>query len=388
MRIAYFSDNFYPEISGISDSIITTGEELRKRGHEVVYIAPWYPQKSYHASRDATRDALTIKRLPSIAFINSPTGYSRIALPLGTSIPFLRKFKPDILHVQSPYGCGLEAWLASKIVGVPLIGTNHTPLEEFMRYLPGGKLYTPMALAYNSWFYNRPAFVSTPYQELIDDMRRAGLRQEARALANPVHFSSLPKDANQKRACKREFGIEGPLMLSSGRLAPEKHVDIVINAFALLLKDVPNARLVITGHGSNEALLKTLAAELGIDSHVHFVGFVTQSELERLYCAADVYTVMSTAEAQSLSLMQAFANGVPAVSARSRGLIDYTPPTCGFLVEPGDIEALAARLKQLIRDPALREEMGAAGMVFVQQFTPEKIADEWERIYAKVCGSA
>jgi 1,2-diacylglycerol 3-alpha-glucosyltransferase len=388
MRIAYFSDNFYPEISGISDSIITTGTELTKRGHEVVYVAPWYPQKSYQASRDPARDALAVKRVPSIPFFNSPTGQSRIALPIGSSIPFLKRFKPDVLHVQSPYGTGLEALLASKILRVPIIGTNHTMLEEFMRYLPGGKFYTPIALAYNAWFYNRPRIVSAPYQGLIGDMRRAGLRKPGIAQANPVHFSSAIKNAEQKNACKRALHIAGPLILASGRLAPEKHVDIVVRAFARVLKDIPDATLAITGHGSNELLLKELAEKLGIASRVRFVGFVTQKELERLYCAADVYAVMSTAEAQSLSLMQAFVNRVPAVAARGRGLIDYLPPDCGFLVEPGNIEECAARLQQLIGDAALRERLGAAGASFVKNFSPEKIADEWERIYSDACVSS
>lgn len=380
MRIAYFSDNFYPEISGISDSIITTGEELRRRGHEVVYVGPWYPQSAYKASRDSARDKLPIKRLPSLPFPNSPTGQSRNVIPFGASIPFLRRFKPDILHTQSPYGTGLEALIASKLLGVPLVGTNHTPLEEFLHYLPGGRIIRPLALAYETWYYNRCRFVSAPYQGLIDAMRTRGFKREGRGQANPVPFSASQKSEEQKRACKVELSIPGPMLLSSGRLAPEKNVDVVLRAFALVLKHIPNATMVITGHGSAEASLKKLAAELGLGNSVRFVGFVKPEKLEQLYCTAEVYVVMSTAETQSLSLMQGFANGVPAVVARSRGLIDFCPPGCGFQVEPGDIKTLAQKIELLLTEP-LHQGMGRAGIEFVQKFTPAKIAGEWEKIY-------
>lgn len=383
MRIAYFSDNFYPEISGISDSVITTGEELRKHGHGVVYVSPWYPQAAYTASRDPLRDALPIKRIPSLPFPNSPTGQSRNALPLGASIRFLKRFKPDILHTQSPYGTGLEAVIASKLLGVPLIGTNHTPLEEFLHYLPGGTLIEPLALRYESWYYNRCRFVSAPYQGLIDVMRTRGFKREGRGQANPVPFSASPKSEEQKRVCKVELSIPGPMLLSSGRLAPEKNVDVVLRAFALVLKKIPDATMVITGHGSAEENLRKLAGDLHLGNRVRFSGFVTPEKLEQLYCTAEVYVVMSTAETQSLSLMQGFANGVPAVVARSHGLIDFCPPECGFQVEPGDIVTLADKIQLLLTEP-LHQGMGRAGVEFVKKFSPAHMADAWEEIYNRV----
>lgn len=381
MRIAYFSDNFYPEISGISDSIITTGTELASRGHEVCFISPYYPARDYKASRDKTRDALTIKRIPSIPLPNSPTGQSRIAIPIGESLGFLRRFKPDVLHTQSPYGTGLEALIAKKFLKVPLIGTNHTPLEEFIQYAPGGRLYKGPALKYETWYYNHCSFVTAPYQGLVDNMRTKGLTAPGRGVANPVPFPSSVKSDSQRTACKMAFDIPGHMVLVSGRLAPEKHVDVVLRAFKKVLQQVPDATLVITGNGSHEMLLKEEARRLGIEERVRFAGFVKPQQLDDFYCTADVYTIMSTAETQSLSLMQAFATGVPAVSVRSRGLVDYTPPDAGFLVDIGDEDALAARLSEILKDPELRERMGAAGAEFVKTLTPAKVADEWEKIY-------
>lgn len=384
MRIAYFSDNFYPEISGISDSIITTGEELRRRGHQVLYVGPRYAPRDYKSGKDPAREALGIVRLPSLPMSNSPTGQSRIALPIGASLRALRAFKPDMLHTQSPYGTGLEALLASRVLQVPLVGTNHTPIEEFVHYAPMGKYFEGPARRYDAWYYNRCAFVTAPYQGLIDNMRTRGFKRDGRAQANPVPFAGRPSDAAEKASAKRELNAGGPVLLCSGRLAPEKKVDDILKAAALLIKEFPSLLLCITGHGSAEESLKQLAASLAIEKNVRFMGFVNEARLANLYVASDAYVIMSTAETQSLSLMQAFAAGVPAVAAKARGLADYTPADAGFLVEPGDTAALAARLTELLNDDALRGRMGVAGAKFVETLSPAHIAQAWEKIYRDV----
>jgi len=114
MRIVYYADNFYPELSGITDTIITTGKELKKRGHEIAYVGPYYSPKDYAVGKrqfplkkeDDTIDGMPIVRLPSLPMLISPTGQSRIAIPTGASFDFIKEFKPDVIHTQSPYGVG------------------------------------------------------------------------------------------------------------------------------------------------------------------------------------------------------------------------------------------------------------------------------------------
>jgi 1,2-diacylglycerol 3-alpha-glucosyltransferase len=386
MRIAFFSDNFYPEISGISESIITTGTELARRGHTVLYVAPWYPRRSYEAGRDPVRDGLRVVRLPSVPFFNSPTGLGRIALPVGASFPVLRSFRPDVVHTQSPYGAGLEAVVAARRFGSALVGTNHTPISEFIRYLPiHGAAAIRLAQRYESWYYNHCAVVTAPYAGLLEDMRPFGFRAEGRAQPNPLPVAPAPASAEARRAARYELEIGGPMVLVSGRLAPEKKVDVIVRAFARALPKLPGAILAVTGHGSNEALLRRLAANLGIAGHVRFLGFVSAPVLDLLYDAADVYVVMSTAESQSLSLMRAFAHGVAAIAARSRGLIAFASPDAASLVEPDDVDALAARLVLLLGDEERRRLMGQAGVELVKCFSPAGVAAEWERIFACAC---
>ena len=384
MRIAYFSDNFEPELSGITDTIIITGKELKKRGHEICYVGPHYSPKDYvmvgrpyqEEKEDDTIDGLPIVRLPSFP-IPSSTKQSRFAIPSRGSFSFLKKFKPDVIHTQSPYGVGWEALNVAKYFRVPLIGTNHTWVENYFP-LPS------IMRSYDAWYYNHCDFVSTPCEGLITNMREKGFHRPARAIANPVELAHFhPATPEEKTEQRRRFNVTGPVVLYVGRLGIEKCVDIVLRGVALLVPKFPTLTFVMTGHGATEASLKKLAQELGIEKNVLFTGFLNRTtELPRLYKTADVFAIMSTSDSQSISLMQAYAGGIPAVCARSQGLIDYTPADCGFLVEPGDYHAFAEKLSLLLTDDALRERMGRAAQAFVARFSPKHIAEEWEEIYA------
>lgn len=392
MRIAFYSDNFYPELTGISDSIITTGRELMRRGHEVLYVVPRYSEKNYRALRryDAegklmhdTREDLLTLRVPSLPFFGSPTSQGRIAVPLRTTIPAVRRFRPDIIHTHTPFGVGKEALWTVRALGVPLVGTNHTPVETFMHYSPiRGKIITNFWLRHFASYYNRCRFVSAPYQGLIENMRHYGLRTPGSALPNPVLLDIFkPPTAAEKAAEKKKLGVQGPVLLYTGRLASEKNIDVIIKAVAELVDEFPSLILLMTGHGAAERGLRALAQKLGLRERVRFLGLLTIPELAEVYRAADIFVIMSTAETQSISLIQGYASGLPAITARAYGLPDYTPRECGFIVEPGDVGGLVVRLRQLLRDEPLQRRMGSAAAEYAKQFSPARIVGLWEEIY-------
>src|SRR3989344_4282038 len=98
MRIAFYSDNFYPELSGIVDSILLTGATLKARGHEVMFIGPRYPERAYRAAKCSQADENAcipgpVARMPSFPVPFSPTGQSRLALPFGSTLAQLKEFK-------------------------------------------------------------------------------------------------------------------------------------------------------------------------------------------------------------------------------------------------------------------------------------------------------
>ena len=113
------------------------------------------------------------------------------------------------------------------------------------------------------------------------------------------------------------------------------------------------------------------------------MGYVETSVFVKIYQASDIFAVMSTAETQCISMMQAMATGIPVIGANSWGLPDYINSENGYLVEPGDIKTLAEKIIYLLENPDERKRLGQGGLKFVQKFGIKNITDEWEEIFAQ-----
>lgn len=391
MKIAVFSDNFYPELSGISDSLVESASELCGLGDDIVFFVPRYGEKDYavsHLPYEEIRigDGVTIKRLFALPY-PTPTKQGRMVIPSFLHWLSLRKDKPDIIHTHLFFGAGFEGLAASFFLGRPLVGTSHTPLTEFLRYSPlRAPFLTRFALRFVSWYYNRCDFVTAPSQGILDEMRQHGFYKPSRVISNPIDLDNFfPASLEEQTSLKQKFGLTPFTLLYTGRLAPEKHIDDILRAMALIKDKIPEMELAITGHGEAEDSLRTLGRELGIEKRVKFFGTVSTEDHARIYRAADLFAIMSTAETQSLSMMKAMATGIPVIGARARGLAEYIhPDENGLLVEPGDYKTLADTILSLYQHPEERKRLGEGGISTVKQFSRAKIANEWQNLYAEV----
>jgi 1,2-diacylglycerol 3-alpha-glucosyltransferase len=174
-------------------------------------------------------------------------------------------------------------------------------------------------------------------------------------------------------------------LIYCGRLAPEKNVDLMIKAASELKKEIPDLTMLICGTGSEQKNLEELAKKLGVFEQIRFFGYIKEKEeFARLYAAADLFLMLSTAETQSIVMMQAMSTGLPVIGVNAWGLPDYINKENGILIEPGDLKALKENILKLYKDKELRKKLGEGGKNFVKDFTPEKIALIWEDIYTKV----
>lgn len=392
MKIAIFSDNFYPEISGISDSIILLAEELQKRGHEIHFFAPRYSRANFRTANLDDEELflgknIHIHRLWSLPFFGSPSRQARLVIPSGICAWKFRKAGFDLVYTQDPFGVGLEGLFMAKIFGTPLIGTNHTPIEEFVKYVPFvGNLIKKMSRHYFVWYYNRCRFVSAPYQGLLDDMQKIGLKKENKAISNPIDLKNfVPVSAEKKKALKEKYTFPQATILYAGRLAEEKHVDVIIHAMSEVAKVIPDALLVITGHGNMEDKLRELAKKLDLDKKIKFFGRVDDQRHIEFYQASEIFVIMSTAETQSLSLMKAMAVGMPVIAADARALPVYVgrDGSRGFVVRVGAEKELAEKIIWILQNSEERDKMGQRGTEFASKFSAENVVQEWENIFRK-----
>jgi glycosyltransferase involved in cell wall biosynthesis len=275
--------------------------------------------------------------------------------------------------------------IAAKVLGVPLVGTNHTPIREFLRYSPLRARWVGRAASrYVNWYYRQCDFVSSPAQSILAEMEGWLPDVPQRAISNPIRlddFGLLPG----KDRLKQKFGFSPFTVLYLGRLAPEKCLDLLLRAISPLAREVPGLDVAIAGKGAAEHDLKELCRRLGLEDRVKFLGFVPElSTVVEIYNAADVFVMPSTAETQSISTMQAMACGLPVIGARAWGLQEYINSGNGILIDPGDERGLREALVRLLTHPEIRAQLGQGGQRSVAAYSVPAIAAQWEEVYRTV----
>jgi glycosyltransferase involved in cell wall biosynthesis len=173
-----------------------------------------------------------------------------------------------------------------------------------------------------------------------------------------------------------------PSLLALGRLVPHKRVEIALRALARLRPDFPRLRLTIAGTGWWEAHLREYAQELGVTDHVHFAGFVSQEEKQRLLGRAWIALTPSLKEGWGLTIVEAAARGTPTVAFASAGgvaeaLVDGKT---GLLAS--DEDHFVKLVQELLVDAARREAMGEAARVHAGSFTWPAAGDEFADLIA------
>lgn len=156
----------------------------------------------------------------------------------------------------------------------------------------------------------------------------------------------------------------GQVILSVGRWASNeqyKGADELIRAAALLAQKLPDVRLVLVGTGDDLPRLRRLAAESGGPAPCFLEG-LSREQVAASYAAADIFALPSTGEGFGLVFLEAMAFGKPVVGAAAGGITDVIDDAVnGFLVPPGDSNALSSGLEKLLCDPALRSKLGQEG---------------------------
>jgi len=219
-----------------------------------------------------------------------------------------------------------------------------------------------------------------------DDRRRflrAGanpskLRLAGGGVAAPVTTPDRAAEMARRLGVERNRDIVVGVM---ARLEPEKGVDLLVRAFALLKGRLPRLCLVIAGVGGQERRLRKLAESLGCGGQVRFAGYVR--EVGDFLACLDIYVQPSRADAFPLSVPEAMATGLPVVANRVGGLPEQViDGETGLLVAPGDIDALAGAIATLAGDAALRFDMGQAGKAHhAQRLSLEQFHRNMYKIY-------
>ncbi|MFQ5601517.1 MAG: glycosyltransferase [Candidatus Krumholzibacteriia bacterium] len=203
-------------------------------------------------------------------------------------------------------------------------------------------------------------------------------------IRNGVELAAAARCRDEVRG---ELGLAArPVAGIVARLAPVKNHALLLRAWKRVLREIPDAVLLVVGNGSQEAALRALAAELELGDAVRFLGF--RLDVTELLQAMDVFVLSSMSEGLSLTLLEAEASGLPIVATRVGGNPEVVRDgETGALVPPGQEEPLAGALARLLQDPALRTRLGERGRsLYRKHYTLQGMVRGYTRLYRQLCG--
>ncbi|PAB00494.1 glycosyltransferase family 4 protein [Enterococcus canintestini] len=310
MKIGFFTDTYFPQVSGVATSIKTLKTELEKKGHEVYIFTTTDP--------NATGVEDDIIRMPSVPFVSFK---DRRIVVRGMWYAYLiaKELELDLIHTHTEFGAGLLGKMVGKKLKIPVIHTYHTMYEDYLHYIAKGKVVRQSHVKYFSrLFANHTTGVVCPSERVIDTLRGYGVTSPMRVIPTGIELEKFERPditSAMKKTLRNEMGIEDDqiMLLSLSRISYEKNIQAIIHGLPQVVSQLPKARLVIVGKGPYTEELKELVEELDLTDYVYFVGEVPNDEVALYYHAADYFVSASTSETQGLTYTEAMAAGTPLI---------------------------------------------------------------------------
>lgn len=367
MVIAHVLSSF--GIGGQESVAVELARLQRRAGHTVlaVSLASLPEGPNARVFREAGISATTIPKGPRVD----------LSLPLRLAA-YLRRERATVVHSHNPHALIYGA-PAARLAGAVAIHSKHgmnpdRPRRRWLRRTAARLLDAYVAVT--------PALGAVALANGDCDSRRL------RVISNGIDVVRFAPNPDARSTVRAELGIpeEAWVVCTVGRLAPEKDQASLIDAMAPLLS--PQRRLVIVGDGPEREALQAQIARIPGGPYVHMTG--ARSDVDRILAAVDAFALTSRTEGLPLVLLEAMATALPVISTAVGGIPDLVEHRAtGLLVAAGgDRASLTRQLNWLSMDGTFSGQLGrAARHRAVKQYSVERMASEYEALYAGVLAS-
>jgi len=370
LRVTVVTETYPPEINGVAATISHVVEGLRARGHALQLIRP--RQAASDAGADGERyhevlmRGLPIPRYPQL----------RMGLPSKRALVQLWAMRrPDIVHIVTEGPLGWSALQAATHFKLPVVSDFRTNFHAYSRHYGVAWLRGPI-VTYLRKFHNRTACTMVPTEGLKRELEASGLRR-LRVVARGVD-TELFNPSRRSEALRQSWGAAplAPVVLCVGRLAPEKNLGTLLDAYEAMRSREPATRLVLVGDGPERASLQLRCPD------AIFAGVRRGEDLAAHYASADMFLFPSVTET--------FGNVVPEAMASGLAVLGYDYAAAGQLVRHAENGLLAhfddgadfgAAAASLATDPARARAMGLQARATAKRLDWGRIVEAVETEY-------
>jgi len=372
LRIAVVTETYPPEVNGVATSVARIVHGMRERGHRVQLIRPSQHGEAASPGADDGLEILTCG-MPIPMY-----GQLRMGLPAQARLARIwAGRRPDVVHLATEGPLGWSALRAARALQLPVCSDFRTNFHAYGRYYGVGLLTRPI-MAYLRHFHNQCQSTMVPTTAMQQQLADAGLQRLA-VVARGVD-TRLFHPARRSHALRREWGVhdDEPVVLHVGRLAPEKNLGVVLQAFDSIRSVRPRARLVFVGDGPSRAALQARCPD------AVFAGFRRGEDLAACYASSDLFLFPSLTETFGNVTTEAMASGLAMVAfddAAAGALIRHG--VSGLLAAPDDVPGFLQCAADIAVNAHWRRAMGAAARNRVADMGWDVIMAAIEQVYTE-----
>ncbi len=379
MHIAFFTNTYHPWVSGVVRSISSFRKALSERGHNVFVFA--------QEAGDYIDTEPFIFRYPSIS-ISWPTDFYAV-IPISSFIDhLLPPLKLDIIHSHHPILLGRAAAKKAEELNLPLVFTFHSQYNEYSQYIPLTQetIQEFIKELIGNWlgdYMKKCHHIIVPSNSMLDLLAdEFGLTENVSVVPTGIDIKPF-QNADGYSIRKKYRWDDDVVMLSVGRLAPEKNWKLFLNASAKVIARHPKFRAVIIGEGFEREKLEKHVEGLGIEQRVQFLGEIPYDEIPAYYKAADLFGFTSTAETQGIVTMEALSAGLPVVAVDAVGTRDNVIHNQQGFLTANDVDEFANAILHLIENPEVRKQFSLSALQRAKDFDISVQTDKLLLAYEK-----
>ena len=380
MNICMFTNTYLPHVGGVARSVANFTQDLRENGHNVLVVAPTFPD------RKPGQDADEVLRVPAIQNFNGSDFSFRIPLPFIIN-EAIDDFKPDIIHSHHPFLLGDSAMRAAYRRDLPLVFTHHTLYEQYTHYVSqSSTVMKRFAVKLSTLYANLCYQVVAPSESIARLIHERGVKRPIEIIPTGIDFEFFRQGRGDR--FRQRFGIpeDARVIGHLGRLAPEKNLGYLAEAVALAMKADDAAWFLVVGDGPSEADIRKIFEKAGLSERLVMAGKQTGENLRDAYHAMDLFAFASKSETQGMVLAEAMAAGAPVIALDAPGAREVVQDggSGRLLAESADTKAFAEAVNACLADSDSAEKRRLSATETAKAFSRENSVKKIIELYRRI----
>lgn len=379
MKIGIFTETYHPTINGVVVSVDTFKQELEKKGHRYLIVAPDNQLKK--------KDAANVFRIPSFTIPGNPVyplakpGFLSTIL---AKLPVKAIKELDIIHIQHYVLSGQYGLNLARELDIPSVYTYHTMAELYADNFPiiGNFIKGPIRWL-TRYTSQRASRVVAPTPSIKKYLHSIGVTQPIDVVPTGIDTSQYKRVNPEYAKLKYRIPTDHKLLLYVGRLAQEKNIYLMLESLKIVIAKNPKVHLLVVGGGPDMKEFERWVKNNNLAGNVTFTGFLPRPETIKLFGTADLFIFPSITDTQGIVIIEALAAGAVPVAADRLGPHDIIEDGVTGRLSGLKPQQFSGIILELLADDALRSKLSKQAMLAAKQYDKKETAKLMENVYRK-----